>query len=172
LLQIESSNSPANHLVDSFLACQTTNRRVNNLAVPHIDIALLISLPNDDGGADPCQNRDLNNVLQLKLLDFPGKTHGLLLSHLPQEIRLLTLKANRTTSSPAASAFWRCSPWHWHRISDLIFLPPSLSFDASPASVQAEVPDSSLALLRDASADPVQPDPAWPPSASNWQAAG
>src|SRR3984957_7270508 len=86
--QIEPSNSPANHLIDGFLTDQTADDGVQYLTAPHIEISLSISLPNDDRRTDPSQASDLNDMLELKMLDFPGKTNALFLSHAAQEFKL------------------------------------------------------------------------------------
>ena len=61
---------------------------MQDLPAPDIDVSLLISLPNDDRSADASQASDLNDMLELKMLDFPGKTNALFLSHAAQEFKL------------------------------------------------------------------------------------
>ena len=90
--QIKSSNSPTDHLVHGFLAGETSYGCVQDLADAHINVALLVPLANDDCGADPGQTSDLNDVLQLQMLDLPGKPNDLFLSHRQPAIDLLPQK--------------------------------------------------------------------------------
>jgi hypothetical protein len=105
---------------------------VQNLAAAHIDVALLVSLPNDDRSADASQASDLNDVLQFEMLDFPSKTNDLLLSH-TERAASSCLSANRGKTiasqiifSRAASASWRRSLLRFSQVSDLLSLSPFL----------------------------------------------
>jgi len=54
---------------------------MQDLAAPHIDVSPLIPLPNEYGRSYTGQASDLNHVLKLKVIDFPGETGDVLSSH-------------------------------------------------------------------------------------------
>jgi hypothetical protein len=54
---------------------------MQDLAAPNIDVSLLIPLSHEYSSRYTCQAGNLYDMLQLKVVDFPGKPSDLLFSH-------------------------------------------------------------------------------------------
>jgi hypothetical protein len=97
---------------------------MQDLAAPYVHVSLLIPLSNKYGSRYTGQAGDLYDVLQFKMLDFPGKPSDLLFSHTLWQLARkksrqsrrdnlnagleiqLSFKASQITCAEAAFDFW------------------------------------------------------------------